>query len=122
TLTRPDRLARDGVGNIYVADNALPWSSRIRRIDIAGLVWTVPTGVCHGSLPIAVTPDGELYCVSVNSTTGQHDVRRVDVISQSSTVVASAPEVLAMVADGAGNLFYSDGDVYRVAQGTASAQ
>lgn len=123
TLTRPDRLARDGVGNIYVADNGLLSGARIRRIDTAGYVSTVvPPGVCHGFSPIAVDGGGQLYCVSVNSTTGQHDVLRVDVIAESSTVVASAPEVLAMVVDGTGNLFYSDGDVYRVAAGTASAQ
>ena len=35
--------------------------------------------------------------------------------------VASAPEVLAMVTDAAGNLFYSDGNIHRVpAAGGAS--
>ena len=47
-LTRPQRLARDAAGNIYVVDNGSPEGARVRRIDRSGIVTTVvaPGDLC----------------------------------------------------------------------------
>ncbi|MGH9139590.1 MAG: hypothetical protein ACRD2I_00460, partial [Vicinamibacterales bacterium] len=120
TLTRPGSIAvatAAATPQLFVADNGSTFGSRIRRMDLrSGQISTViDVGGCYGFAPIAVDPGGQfLYCTQVNPATGL-DILRYDLSNRTPTVVASAPEVLGMVLDSSGNLFYSDGNIHRVA-------
>ena len=60
-------------------------------------------------------PTGQFfYCTKPDPQTGQVDIYRFDDETGLRRYVVSAPEVLAMVTDAAGNLFYSDGNIHRV--------
>jgi uncharacterized repeat protein (TIGR01451 family) len=125
SLTRPGRMARDAAGRLYVEDNGSQFGTRIRRFDPNGTIETVvPEGVCNGlSLPLAADPNGQfLYCARWNQVTGRQDIIKYDFLTGMQTAVASAPEVLAMVFDDAGNLFFSDGAIYRVPAAGGNAQ
>ena len=122
TVTRPDRLGRDAFGRIYVADNGSIDGSRIRRIGPDGIVTVVPEGVCNGFLPFAVDPNAQyLYCTQPNLGTGLLAIVRYDFTTAAQTPIASTADVLAMVLDDAGNLFFSDGRIYRVPAGGSNA-
>ena len=70
---------------------------------------------CYGFGPLAVDPTGQFfYCTRPDPQTGQVDIYRFDDETGLRRYVTSAPEVLAMVTDAAGNLFYSDGNIHRV--------
>jgi trimeric autotransporter adhesin len=56
SLSHPDGLALDNLGNLYIADNA---NFRIRKVTTAGIISTVVTGIAgHG---IAFDGAGSLY-------------------------------------------------------------
>lgn len=115
-LTRLGRLARDAAGRIYVGDNGSSLGSRIVRIDPNGIMsMIIPEGICDGFSPIAVDASGQtLYCVRGTAVVGTREIIQIDLAGSAETLVASAPEVLAMVIDAGGNLFYSDGRIFRV--------
>ena len=70
---------------------------------------------CYGFGPLAVDPTGQFfYCTKPDPQTGQVDIYRFDDETRAATLRGLAPEVLAMVTDAAGNLFYSDGNIHRV--------
>ena len=127
TLTRPDRLALLAIGssrNLIVADNGYPFGSRLRILNLAtGQIGNfLEPGECYGFGPLAADPAGQFfYCTKPDLQNGGVDILRFDMDTGLRVTVASSPEVLAMVTDAAGNLFYSDGNIHRVpAAGGAS--
>jgi sugar lactone lactonase YvrE len=96
-LNRPEDVAFDGLGNLYIADT---WNHRIRKIDRAGIINTVAGNgeagfsgdgglatqaqLSHPS-GIAVSDDGVLYIAD----TRNRRIRRVDTQGIISTVVGT---------------------------------
>ena len=120
TLTRPDRLAllrSASSRKLFVADNGYPFGARLRILNLAtGEISSfLEPGECYGFGPLAVDPTGQFfYCTKPDPQTGQVDILRFDRRRGCGRPSPSSPEVLAMVTDAAGNLFYSDGNIHRV--------
>lgn len=115
SFNRPQDVAVDGAGNIYVADTG---NHRIRKITSAGIVSTVPSEPIASPRSLAVVPDGRIY-VADDATS------RIVVIAPSgavSTFAGGDPSLLLdglginarfngadqIAADGAGNLYVVD--------------
>ena len=137
-LNQPGGMVVDGLGNLFIAENA---NHRVRRVDPAGVITTVAgTGVAGHSgdggpaasarlgFPEGVVVDaaGNLYIAD----SGNHRVRRVDRAGVITTVAGTGvwgysgdggpatgaqfrgPEGVAV--DGAGNLYIADSGNHRV--------
>ncbi len=131
-LRWPEGVALDGAGNLYIADKN---SHRIRKVDAAGVIFTVagngtagysgdggPAAAAQLNSPEDMEADGagNLYIADKNN----HRVRKVDAAGVISTVAGSGtagysgdggaaaaarlnrPEGVAL--DGAGNLYIAD--------------
>ena len=141
-MSRPNDVAVDGAGNVFIADEG---NDRIRKVDSAGIITTVAgtgrTGFSGDGGPavnarlsrpsgVAVDGAGDLFFAD----SGNNRIRKVDVSGTISTVAGTGegifgggfsgdggPAVNAQLqgprgvaVDGAGNVFIADSDNYRI--------
>jgi len=113
-LTKPEGVALDTLGNVYVADT---WNHTIRKITIAGLVTTFAgtpgvsgTNDATGSSArffepsgVAVDKLGTLYVAD----SGNHTIRRCTAAASVSTLAGSALNYGSVDGLGTGALFHS---------------
>ena len=126
-LQCPVRLAFDGLGDLYVADQC---NHRIRKIDGSGMMSTVAgtgaTGASAGGFngdgmgalatqfqhPTSIAIDG-LGAIFVSDQVNQR-VRKIDRNGMVSTLATRAQAHGSVAVDSAGNVYFSDHQVHRV--------
>ena len=137
-LRRPNGVALDGAGNLYIADSK---HHRIRRVDASGTITTVAgTGVpgfsgdngpaveAHLNTPQGIALDGvgNLYVADADN----HRIRRVNAKGIITTIAGTGSEGFSgdhgpaveaqlnspqgIALDGAGNLYVADADNHRI--------
>ncbi len=121
-LHSPTGMAVDDADNLYIADTA---NGRIRRIDSAGIITTVVSGL-ESPTSMALDGAGNLYVAEI----ANHRVRRVDTRGTITTVAGTGsrgysgdggPAVQArlneptgVAVDDAGNLYIVDSQNHRI--------
>jgi uncharacterized protein (TIGR03437 family) len=87
-LSFPTALAFDSAGRLYIADAG---NNRIRRIDLAGNITSLPDDSLANPMGVAVGVDGAVFV----SDTANHRVRRIDPQGSAATVAGTGLPGLA---------------------------